>query len=76
MKSRQWVAFAATAAAERLVTAEGVAAIFGADCPGVTIAITNNVSVPNGVVAISPSATSPALTTIEDNGTKCQASPG
>ena len=59
---------AATAAAERLVTAEGVAAIFGADCSGVTIAITNNVSVPNGVVTISPSATSPALTTIEDNG--------
>ena len=61
-------AAAATAAAERLVTAEGVAAIFGADCSGVTIAITNNVSVPNGVVTISPSATSPALSTIEDNG--------
>jgi len=61
-------AAAATAAAERLITAEGVAAIFGADCSGVTIAITNNVSVPNGVVTISPSATSPALTTIEDNG--------
>ena len=45
-------AAAATAAAERLVTAEGVAAIFGADCSGVTIAITNNVSVPNGVVTI------------------------
>ena len=59
---------AATAAAERLVTAEGVAAIFGADCSGVTIAITNNVAVPNGIVIISPSATSPALTTIEDNG--------
>ncbi len=61
-------AAAATAAAERLVTAEDVAAIFGADCSGVTIAITNNVAVPNGVVIISPSATSPALTTIEDNG--------
>ena len=61
-------AAAATAAAERLVTAEGVAAIFGADCSGVTIAITNNVAVPNGMVIVSPSATSPALTTIEDNG--------
>ncbi len=61
-------AAAATAAAERLVTSDGVAAIFGADCSGVTIAITNNVAVPNGVVIISPSATSPALTTIEDNG--------
>ncbi len=59
---------AATAAAERLVTADGVAAIYGADCSGVTTAIANNVAVPNGVVMISPSATSPALTTIDDNG--------
>lgn len=58
---------AATAAAERLITAENVAAIMGADCSGVTIAIANNVAVPNGVVMISPSATSPALTDIEDN---------
>ena len=28
----------------------------------------NNVAIPNGVVMISPSATSPALSTIEDNG--------
>jgi len=40
----------------------------GADCSGVTTAIANNVAVPNGVPMISPSATSPALTTIEDNG--------
>jgi branched-chain amino acid transport system substrate-binding protein len=61
-------AAAATAAAERLITTEGVAAIMGADCSGVTTAIANNVAIPNGVVMISPSATSPALTTIEDNG--------
>ncbi len=59
---------AATAAAERLVTSDNVVGIFGADCSGVTTAIVNNVAVPNGVVSISPSATSPALTTIEDNG--------
>ncbi len=59
---------AATAAAERLITAEKVTAIMGADCSGVTTAIANNVAVPNGVVMISPSATSPALTTIDDNG--------
>ena len=59
---------AATAAAERLVTSEKVVAIMGADCSGVTTAIANNVAVPNGVPMISPSATSPALTTIEDNG--------
>ncbi|MCO6392628.1 ABC transporter substrate-binding protein [Aliihoeflea aestuarii] len=58
---------AATAAAERLVTTDNIAAIMGADCSGVTIGIVNAVAVPNGVVMISPSATSPALTTIEDN---------
>ncbi|MEO0390904.1 MAG: ABC transporter substrate-binding protein [Pseudomonadota bacterium] len=52
---------AATAAAERLVTADGVDAIMGADCSGVTGAILNNVAVANGVVMISPSATSPGL---------------
>ena len=61
-------AAAATAAAERLVTSENVVGIMGADCSGVTIAIANNVAVPNGVVMVSPSATSPALTDIEDNG--------
>jgi branched-chain amino acid transport system substrate-binding protein len=59
---------AAQAAAERLITADEVAAIMGADCSGVTIAIANNVAVPNGVTMVSPSATSPALTDIDDNG--------
>ena len=40
----------------------------GADCSGVTGAIANNVAIPNGVTMISPSATSPALTDIDDNG--------
>ena len=53
---------AATAAAEGLIS-QGVAAIMGADCSGVTGAIASNVAVPNGVVMISPSATSPGLTT-------------
>ena len=61
-------AAAATAAAERLVTAEGVAAINGATCSGATTAVLNNVAVANGIVMVSPSATSPALSTIEDNG--------
>ena len=58
---------AATAAAEGLIS-EGVAAIMGADCSGVTGAIASNVAVPNGVVMISPSATSPGLTTLDDKG--------
>jgi branched-chain amino acid transport system substrate-binding protein len=61
-------AAAATAAAERLVTSDSVVAIMGADCSGVTTAVANSVAVPNGVTMISPSATSPALTTIDDKG--------
>ncbi len=58
---------AATAAAEKMIS-DGVAAIMGADCSGVTGAIATNVAVPNGVVMISPSATSPGLTDLNDNG--------
>jgi len=58
---------AATAVAEAQI-AENVAAIMGADCSGVTGAIATNVAVPNGVVMISPSATSPGLTTLDDKG--------
>ena len=61
-------AAAAQAAAERLVTSDGVKAIIGADCSGVTGAILTNVAIPNGIVMISPSATSPGLTTVEDAG--------
>jgi branched-chain amino acid transport system substrate-binding protein len=59
---------AATSAAERLITADQVDGIMGADCSGVTGAILSNVAVANGVVMISPSATSPGLSTAEDNG--------
>jgi len=58
---------AAQAAATTLVS-DGVAAIMGADCSGVTGAIATNVAVPNGVVMISPSATSPGLTDLDDKG--------
>ena len=59
---------AGTAAAERVVTADGVKGIVGGDCSGVTGAILQNVARPNGIVMISPSATSPALSTAEDDG--------
>ena len=58
---------AAQSVAESQVS-QGVAAIMGADCSGVTGAIASNVAVPNGVVMISPSATSPGLTTLDDKG--------
>ena len=57
---------AATAAAERLITSDKINAMVGADCSGVTTAILQNVAMANGVLWF-PSATSPALSTIEDN---------
>ena len=66
---------AATAAAERLVTSDKVVAILGADCSGVTIAVANNVAVPKGIALVSPSATSPALSIIDDNGLFFRTSP-
>jgi len=68
-------AAAASAAAERLITSDGIVAIMGADCSGVTGAVLSNVAVPNGVVMISPSATSPGLTTVEDNDLFFRTSP-
>ena len=61
-------AAAGTAAAERVVTADKVNGIMGGDCSGVTGAILQNVARPNGIVMVSPSATSPALSTAEDDG--------
>ena len=61
-------AAAASAAAERLITSDKVNAIVGADCSGVTTAILKNVAMAKGIAMISPSATSPALSTIPDNG--------
>ena len=66
---------AATAAAERLVTSDKVNAIMGADCSGVTRAILQNVARANGVVMVSPSATSPGLSTAEDDGLFFRTSP-
>lgn len=68
-------AAAASAAAERLVTSDNVVAIMGADCSGVTGAVLANVAVPNGVVMVSPSATSPALSAAEDNDLFFRTSP-
>lgn len=58
---------AAQAAGERMVTSDGVVAIVGADCSGVTMGVLQNVAVPNGIPMISPSATSPAFSDLEDD---------
>ncbi|MBI1172028.1 ABC transporter substrate-binding protein [bacterium] len=59
---------AATTAAEKMITSDGVKGIIGGDCSGVTGAVLQNVARPNGMVMVSPSATSPALSTAEDDG--------
>ena len=66
---------AAVAEGERLINDENVMAIMGPNCSGVTGAFVSNVGMPNGVVNISPSATSPALTDIDDNGYFFRTSP-
>ncbi|TWI32948.1 ABC transporter substrate-binding protein [Paracoccus sulfuroxidans] len=68
-------AAASVAAVERLVTSEGVKGIMGGMCSGETIASLEKVGVPNGIVMISPSATSPALSTIDDKGFFFRTSP-
>ncbi|MGE3962413.1 MAG: ABC transporter substrate-binding protein [Dehalococcoidia bacterium] len=59
---------AATEEARRLIEVEGVSAIVGPLASGVAIAVAEGVAVPAGVVVISPSATSPGITTVDDDG--------
>jgi branched-chain amino acid transport system substrate-binding protein len=56
----------AVASADKLINTDKVVAIVGGLCSGVTIAAANSVAIPAGVVMISPSATSPAVTTLDD----------
>ncbi len=65
----------AVASAERLITSDRVNALVGGMCSGETTASLQNVAIPNGMVMISPSATSPALSTVEDNGLFFRTSP-
>ena len=58
----------AVAAAERLVTGARIDALIGADCSGVAAAVVRGVTTPHGIVSISPTATSPGLTALEDAG--------
>lgn len=51
----------------KLVNVENVPIIMGALMSGTTIAAAEAVSIPAGVVQISPTATSPAITGIKDN---------
>lgn len=55
------------AEARRLVDIEGVHAIIGAAASGVTLQVAESVTGPSGVLEITSSATSPALTAANDN---------
>ncbi len=54
-------------AARKLVNVDGVSALVGPLASGITLAVANAVTIDNEVPQISPSATSPALTVLEDN---------
>lgn len=54
-------------AADKLVNTDQVTAMVGAFCTGATIGAATSAGIPGNVVQISPSASAPALTTLEDN---------
>ncbi|MGE3831698.1 MAG: ABC transporter substrate-binding protein [Parvibaculaceae bacterium] len=58
---------AAVDAAGKLVNVENVPVIMGALMSGTTISAANAVSIPAGIVQISPTATAPAMSDIADN---------
>ena len=57
---------AGTDGATKLVNITQVRALIGPHCSGATLAAANSVAVPAGVTLVSPSASSPALTTLDD----------
>lgn len=54
-------------AASKLVNLENVAAVMGGLSSGATIAAANAVTIPNKILQVSPTATSPAMTALEDD---------
>ena len=54
-------------AADKLVNTDQVTGMVGAFCTGATIGAATTAGIPGGVVMISPSASAPAVTTVEDN---------
>ncbi|MEP3048406.1 MAG: ABC transporter substrate-binding protein [Roseibium sp.] len=58
-----------TDAATKAVNIEGVAGIVGPHCSGAVLAAAGSVTIPAGVVLVTPSGTSPEITGLADNGT-------
>lgn len=65
----------AVLAARHLVDDVGVSAIVGAAFSGITIKVATEVTIPAGVLLISPSATSVAITSLVDGGLVWRTSP-
>jgi branched-chain amino acid transport system substrate-binding protein len=59
---------AAIDAAKKLVEVDKVVAIVGSLSSGVTIPVATSVTIPSGIVQISPASTSPQITDLEDKG--------
>ena len=57
----------ATDAASALVNVDGLEAIIGSLSSGVSLAVAESVTIPNGVVMVSPASTSPAISVLNDN---------
>ncbi|MCB2052727.1 MAG: ABC transporter substrate-binding protein [Geminicoccaceae bacterium] len=72
----QTTAQGAVDAANKLVGVENVAAILGGLSSGGTLAAASSVAVPNGVPMVSPTATSPELTTLDDKDYLFRVVPG
>jgi branched-chain amino acid transport system substrate-binding protein len=66
---------AAVDAATHLVEDENVLAIVGPLCSGAAIAIYKNVTIPAGITVVSPSATSPEITSLDDGDLVFRTSP-
>jgi branched-chain amino acid transport system substrate-binding protein len=58
---------AAVAAADKLVNTDQVSALFGPMCTPVTTAVANGVTIPAGVLTVTPSGTGPAISSLADN---------
>ena len=58
---------AAVDAAQKLVSVDNIAAMIGPFGSSQVLAVANNVSAPNGVPQVAPTATSPKLTDLEDD---------
>lgn len=57
----------AVTAADHLVNSEKVVGIVGAVCSSATLSAVKEVTIPSGVLLLSPASTSPEITSLEDN---------